>query len=256
MASLDQQRASLEPTTTLVDALTGGGTDTVTINNERRHVQGYMRDFLFAPEQARTPIGKLSGGERGRLMLARALARPSNLMVLDEPTNDLDIETLDLLQELLGDYAGTILVVSHDRDFLDRVATSVIVGEGDGRWVEYAGGYSDMVAQRGAGLAGPLASPVETAVRPVKRPVDRAPPRRKLGFNERRALETLPGRIEELRVELDTLEGRLADADFAVREPVAFLDATRTYAELRDALAGAEDEWLGLEILREELEQQ
>ncbi|HEY1452983.1 MAG TPA: ATP-binding cassette domain-containing protein [Roseiarcus sp.] len=256
MASLDQQRASLEPATTLVDALTGGGSDTVTINNERRHVLGYMRDFLFAPEQARTPIGKLSGGERGRLMLARALARPSNLMVLDEPTNDLDIETLDLLQDLLGDYAGTILVVSHDRDFLDRVATSVVVGEGDGRWVEYAGGYSDMVAQRGGGLSGPLAAPVETAERSVKRPVDRAPPRRKLGFKERRALETLPRRIEELRVELDTVEGRLADADFAVREPAAFLDATRAYAELRDALAGAEDEWLGLEILRGELEQQ
>ena len=160
MASLDQRRASLEPTTTLVDALTGGGSDYVTINGERRHVIGYMRDFLFPPEQARTPIGKLSGGERGRLMLARALAKPSNLMVLDEPTNDLDIETLDLLQELLGDYAGTILLVSHDRDFLDRVATSVIVGEGDGRWVEYAGGYSDMVAQRGYGLAGPLAAPV------------------------------------------------------------------------------------------------
>ena len=163
MATLDQQRASLEPTTTLVDALTGGGSDYVTINGERRHVMGYMRDFLFPPEQARTPIGKLSGGERGRLMLARALAKPSNLMVLDEPTNDLDIETLDLLQELLGDYSGTILIVSHDRDFLDRVATSVIVGDGDGRWVEYAGGYSDMVAQRGYGLAGPLAGPVETA---------------------------------------------------------------------------------------------
>ena len=256
MASLDQQRASLEPTTTLVDALTGGGSDTVTINNQRRHVLGYMRDFLFAPEQARTPIGKLSGGERGRLMLARALARPSNLMVLDEPTNDLDIETLDLLQELLGDYAGTILVVSHDRDFLDRVATSIIVGEGDGRWVEYSGGYSDMVAQRGRGLAGPLAAPVETAERPDKRPVDRAAPRRKLGFNERRALETLPRRIEELRADLDALERKLADADFAVREPPAFLDATKTYAELRDALAGAEDEWLGLEILREELERQ
>ena len=156
MASLDQGRASLEPTTTLVDALTGGGGDQVMINGERRHVLGYMRDFLFPPEQARTPIGRLSGGERGRLMLARALAKPSNLMVLDEPTNDLDIETLDLLQELLGDYAGTILLVSHDRDFLDRAATSVIVGEGDGRWVEYAGGYSDMVAQRGRGLAGPL----------------------------------------------------------------------------------------------------
>ena len=256
MASLDQQRASLEPMTTLVDALTGGGSDTVTINNQRRHVLGYMRDFLFAAEQARTPIGKLSGGERGRLMLARALARPSNLMVLDEPTNDLDIETLDLLQELLGDYAGTILVVSHDRDFLDRVATSIIVGEGDGRWVEYSGGYSDMVAQRGRGLAGPLAAPVETAERPDKRPADRAAPRRKLGFNERRALETLPRRIDELRADLDALERKLADADFAVREPSAFLDATKAYGELRDALAGAEDEWLGLEILREELERQ
>jgi ATP-binding cassette subfamily F protein uup len=256
MATLDQQRASLEPTTTLVDALTGGGSDTVTINSERRHVLGYMRDFLFAPEQARTPIGKLSGGERGRLMLARALAQPSNLMVLDEPTNDLDIETLDLLQELLGDYAGTILVVSHDRDFLDRVATSVIVGEGDGRWVEYAGGYSDMVAQRGYGLAGPLAARVEAAERPERAHADRPTPRRKLGFNERRALEALPERIEKLRGDLDALDGKLGDADFAAREPTAFLDATKAYGELRDALAAAEDEWLGLEILREELERQ
>ena len=257
MASLDQGRASLEPTTTLVDALTGGGGDQLIINGERRHVVGYMRDFLFPPEQARTPIGKLSGGERGRLMLARALAKPSNLMVLDEPTNDLDIETLDLLQELLGDYAGTILLVSHDRDFLDRVATSVIVGEGDGRWVEYAGGYSDMVAQRGRGLAGPLAAPVETAERPDKRsPVERTAPKRKLGFNETRALETLPRRIEELRANLAALERKLADADFPAREPAAFTAATKSYADLRDALAGAEDEWLGLEILREELEQQ
>jgi ABC transport system ATP-binding/permease protein len=256
MATLDQQRASLEPTATLVDALTGGGSDYVTINDERRHVLGYMRDFLFAPEQARTPIGRLSGGERGRLMLARALARPSNLMVLDEPTNDLDIETLDLLQELLGDYAGTILVVSHDRDFLDSVATSVVVGEGDGRWVEYSGGYSDMVAQRGRGLAGPVAAPVVAAGRPDKRPVDRAAPRRKLGFNERRALETLPQRIEEFRADLDALERKLADGDLARREPAAFLDATVRYAELREALAAAEDEWLGLEILREELERQ
>ncbi len=256
MASLDQGRASLEPTTTLVDALTGGGGDQLIINGERRHVIGYMRDFLFPPEQARTPIGKLSGGERGRLMLARALARPSNLMVLDEPTNDLDIETLDLLQELLGDYAGTILLVSHDRDFLDRVATSVIVGEGDGRWVEYAGGYSDMVAQRGYGLAGPLAAPVEAAEKSDRRPADRTAPKRKLGFNERRALETLPTRIEKLRADLGALERKLADSDFPVRQPAAFMDATRAYAELRDALAGAEDEWLGLEILREELERQ
>ena len=119
MATLDQRRATLSPTTTLVDALTGGGSDYVTVGAERKHVFGYMKDFLFPPEQARTPIGKLSGGERGRLMLARALALPSNLLVLDEPTNDLDIETLDLLQELLADYAGTLLLVSHDRDFLD-----------------------------------------------------------------------------------------------------------------------------------------
>jgi ATP-binding cassette subfamily F protein uup len=256
MASLDQSRSSLEPTVTLIDALTGGGSDYVTINDERRHVFGYMQDFLFAPEQARTPIGKLSGGERGRLMLARALARPSNLMVLDEPTNDLDIETLDLLQELLSDYPGTILIVSHDRDFLDRVATSVIAAEGDGRWVEYSGGYSDMVSQRGYGLAGPLASAREKAERPEKRPVDRAAPRRKLGFNERRALDELPERIEALRAELGALESKLADADFPVREPAAFMNATKSYAELREALAGAEDEWLGLEILREELERQ
>ena len=257
MAALDQGRASLEPATTLVDALTGGGSDYVTINGERRHVLGYMRDFLFPSEQARTPIGKLSGGERGRLMLARALARASNLMVLDEPTNDLDIETLDLLQELLGDYAGTILLVSHDRDFLDRVATSVIVAEGDGRWVEYAGGYSDMVAQRGRGLSGPLHPPVGTAEKPDKPPPpERAAPKRKLGFNERRALEALPGRIEKLRADFEALERQLADADFPVREPAAFTAATKTYGELRDALAGAEDEWLGLEILREELEQQ
>src|SRR5208337_250301 len=169
--SLDQKRLSLEPTVTLVNALTGGGSDYLTINNERRHVIGYMKDFLFAPEQALTPIGKLSGGERGRLMLARALATPSNLMVLDEPTNDLDIETLELMQELLGDYAGTILIVSHDRDFLDRVATSVVVAEDGGRWVEYSGGYSDMVAQRGSGLAGPLALPLEKAERTEKRSV-------------------------------------------------------------------------------------
>jgi ABC transport system ATP-binding/permease protein len=256
MASLDQQRASLEPTTTLVDALTGGGSDYVTINGERRHVMGYMRDFLFPPEQARTPIGKLSGGERGRLMLARALAKPSNLMVLDEPTNDLDIETLDLLQELLGDYSGTILLVSHDRDFLDRVATSVVVGEGDGRWVEYAGGYSDMVAQRGYGLAGPLAAPVQTAEKADRQPAERAVPKRKLGFNERRALETLPRRIEKLRADLDGLERKLADVDFPAREPAAFASATKAYGELREELTGAEDEWLGLEILREDIEQQ
>src|SRR5271157_2720843 len=190
MARLDQKRDSLKPSTTLIDALTGGGSDYVTVNGERRHVIGYMKDFLFSPEQARTPIEKLSGGERGRLMLARALVLPSNLIVLDEPTNDLDMETLDLLQELLGEYTGTILIVSHDRDFLDRVASSVIVSEGGGRWLEYAGGYSDMVAQRGYGLSGPLAAPpAEKPDRPAVRSNSPALAKRKLGFKEKRALE-------------------------------------------------------------------
>ena len=255
MASLDQMRGSLQPTTTLVDALTGGGSDSVTINGERRHVIGYMADFLFPPEQARTPIGKLSGGERGRLMLARALAAPSNLLALDEPTNDLDIETLDLLQELLSDYAGTILIVSHDRDFLDRVATSVIVSEGGGRWTEYAGGYSDMVAQRGFGLAGSAASPPPTEpAKPAARGTERSPAKRKLSFNEKRTLEGLPDRIEALRSELAALERRLADVDLAHREPTAFLTATERYGEVRESLEKAEDEWLALEILREDLE--
>ena len=134
---------------TLSQALTGGAGDTVTVGGQNRHVVSYMKDFLFGPEQANTPVGVLSGGERGRLTLARAFATPSNLMVLDEPTNDLDLETLELLQERLADYAGTVLLVSHDRDFLDRVVTSVIATEGDGRWIEYAGGYTDMLAQRG-----------------------------------------------------------------------------------------------------------
>ena len=152
MVALDQRRASLDPTATVAETLTGGRGDTVIDRRRRRkHVIGYMKDFLFAPEQARTPVGVLSGGERNRLMLARALAQPSNLLVLDEPTNDLDLETLDLLQEMIADYAGTVILVSHDRDFLDRTVGSVLVAEGDGRWVEYAGGYTDMVAQRGAG---------------------------------------------------------------------------------------------------------
>ncbi len=257
MARLDQKRDALPPATTLVDALTGGGSDYVTINGERRHVIGYMKDFLFGPEQARTPIEKLSGGERGRLLLARALSLPSNLIVLDEPTNDLDVETLDLLQELLGEYKGTILIVSHDRDFLDRVATSVIVSEGGGRWLEYAGGYSDMVAQRGYGLAGPQAAPPAPKTEKAEaKPKGEAAAKRKLSFNEKRALELLPQRMDALRAELDALEAKLGDKDFAARQPVAFQTATNRYGELRAELEKAEDEWLALEILREGIEGQ
>jgi ABC-type transport system involved in cytochrome c biogenesis ATPase subunit len=138
--TLDQRRESLDPEQSLTEALTSGSGDAVTVAGRSRHVVGYMKDFLFRPEQARTPVGVLSGGERARLTLARAFVRPSNLLMLDEPTNDLDLETLDLLQERLAEYPGTVLLVSHDRDFLDRVVTSVIATEGNGRWIEYAGG--------------------------------------------------------------------------------------------------------------------
>src|SRR5215207_9471409 len=153
MATLDQRRESLDPKLTLREALTGGRSDTVTVAGQSRHVIGYIKDFLFAPEQGRTPLHRLSGGERGRLMLARAFASPSNVLILDEPTNDLDLETLDVLEELLGDYAGTVLIISHDRDFLDRTVNAVIAPEGNGRWREYAGGYTDMLAQRGGDVA-------------------------------------------------------------------------------------------------------
>jgi ABC transport system ATP-binding/permease protein len=252
VASLDQRRASLEPTTTLADALTGGGGDYVMVNGQRKHVVGYMKDFLFSAEQARTPIGSLSGGERGRLMLARAFARPSNLLALDEPTNDLDIETLDVLQELLGDYAGAIILASHDRDFLDRVATSVLASERDGRWIEYAGGYSDMVAQR-AGAS----ELTEKAPKRIRRTELRRPavtPKRRLSFKEKHALEVLPARIEALRGELQELDSSLADPEFHARDPEAFAAASQNYGAKQDELFRAEDEWLNLEVLREEIE--
>ena len=194
IASLDQRRASLAPTTTLKEALTRTGGDNVIVGGQARHVVSYMKDFLFAPEQAGQPVSALSGGERGRLMLARALATPSNLLVLDEPTNDLDLETLDLLQEAIADYPGTVLLVSHDRDFLDRTVTSVLAAEGDGRWVEYAGGYSDMLAQRG-GVRLPAGPQVE-ATRPAAKtaaPLRAPSSKRKLGFREKHALADAPG---------------------------------------------------------------
>ncbi len=259
LASLDQGRASLDPEITLKDALTGGGSDFVEINGERKHVIGYMKDFLFGPEQAGTPIGRLSGGERGRLMLARALARPSNLLVLDEPTNDLDLETLDLLQEMLGDYKGTLLIVSHDRDFLDRVATSVLLAERAGQWIEYAGGYSDMVAQRGAGVG---AAPIAVAAkRPAAKPkspaqplAEKPPAKPRLSFKERHALETLPGRMAELRQQMAKLQALLHDPEFYARDAAKFGAVSAAFANAEAELLATEEHWLALEIRREEVE--
>ncbi|QFU16173.1 ABC-F family ATP-binding cassette domain-containing protein [Microvirga thermotolerans] len=256
MVTLDQRRASLDPDATVAETLTGGRGDTVTIGGQTKHVVGYMKDFLFAPEQARTPVGVLSGGERNRLMLARALAQPSNLLVLDEPTNDLDLETLDLLEEMITDYSGTVILVSHDRDFLDRTVSSVLVSEGDGRWIEYAGGYSDMVAQRGAGVQ---ARTVEKEARPrsekqAPTPQASAAPRRKLSFNEQHDLKTLPKRMEELEAKIAKVQEILADPDLYARDPARFQKAMDTLAALQADLAAAEERWLELEMLREELE--
>ena len=217
----------MDPLETLSQALTGGHGDTVTVGGQVRHVVSYMKDFLFGPEQANTPVGVLSGGERGRLTLARAFARPSNLLVLDEPTNDLDLETLDLLQERLADYSGTVLLVSHDRDFLDRVVTSVIAAEGGGRWIEYAGGYSDMLAQRGPGVAPSAAAPVVGDLVGGARPATEARPHaaarpRRMTFKDRHALETLPARIAALQAEAARLSVALADPDLYARDPVRF----------------------------------
>jgi ATP-binding cassette subfamily F protein uup len=245
--TLDQFRAELPETTTVADALTGGGSEYIEIGGERKHVIGYMRDFLFQPEQARTPISKLSGGERGRLMLARAFATPSNLLALDEPTNDLDIETLDVLQEMLATYPGTILVVSHDRDFLDRVATSILFAEGDGTWTEYAGGYSDLERQRGAGVVAAQAAAKEAAAPKAERA---AAPKRKLTFKDQRALDALPGQMEGLRAKLGELEAKLAAQASAG-------DVQRwsgEYAAAKAEMEAAEEEWLRLEMLREEME--
>jgi ABC transport system ATP-binding/permease protein len=251
VVTLDQQRRSLDPDATLSDTLTGGGGDIVQVGEERQHVIGYMKQFLFRPEQARTRVGVLSGGERGRLMLACALAKPSNLLVLDEPTNDLDLETLDLLQEMLDSYPGTVLLVSHDRDFLDRVATSVLAAEGDGKWVEYAGGFSDMLAQGGTLGGGVATAKSQAAPRSTAAPS--RPPARKLSFKDKHALEQLPAEIERLEAEITGLRALLADPGLYQRDPGAFGKATAALEQREAALRAAEERWLELEMLRESL---
>ena len=257
MVTLDQRRESLDATSTLAEVLTGGRGDTVTVAGQSRHVVGYMKDFLFAPEQARTPVGALSGGERGRLMLARALARPSNLLVLDEPTNDLDLETLDLLQEMLADYPGTVIVVSHDRDFLDRVVTATLASEGDGRWTVYAGGYSDMMAQRGGAVidrGAPKVRKPANGAKATERAVPASERRRGLTFKEKHALEKLPARLDALQAEIERLQAALADPGLYARDPAAFEAAAAALRASEAAHAIAEEEWLALELKREDAE--
>ncbi|GAW35648.1 ABC transporter ATP-binding protein uup [Roseovarius sp. A-2] len=250
-AVFDQARAQLAPEMSLWESLTGdidmrvsGQADQVLVRGQPRHVVGYLKDFLFDERQVRAPVKSLSGGEKARLLLAKLMARESNLLVLDEPTNDLDIETLDLLQELLDDYDGTVLLVSHDRDFLDRVATTTIAMEGDGRATAYAGGWSDYRAQRGRNEAAPVERKVEkTDSKAAKSKQDKTS---KLSFTDKHRLEELPGVIARLEAEIAKLEGLLADADLFTREPVKFKKATEALSARQQALAQAEDDWLTL----------
>jgi len=260
--TLDQHREALDPEVTLGAALTGGRGDTVTINGHPRHVASYMKDFLFLPEQVRSPLKVLSGGERARLLLARAFAKPSNFLVLDEPTNDLDLETLDLLQELISDYKGTALIVSHDRDFLDRTVTSVIMSEGHGGWLEYAGGYSDMLAQRHAvndAFTETAASAPHTTAPSGSKSSGRTPDKkpklkRKLSFKEKHALDTLPDQMAALEAEAANVAQELADPQLFTRDPARFTAKTNELAAVQEKLDAAEESWIELETLREELE--
>ena len=247
---IDQNRETLDPNWTLADALTDGGGDSVIVADKPRNVIGYMKDFLFLPEQKRTPVHALSGGERGRLQLARGLRLPSNLLVLDEPTNDLDLETLDLLQEIVADYSGTVIVVSHDRDFLDRTVTRTLAYEGQGNWQIYAGGYSDMVAQRGVGVQ---ARKAEKAAKTKSKAAATSakPAGQKLSYKHKFRLESLPAEMKAIEVEIAGLNTILADPELYARDADVFTKTTEALVAAQTKLAACEDEWLELEILRE-----
>ena len=251
IAIFDQARAALNPDQTLWESLTGdaemrvsGRADQVMVRGQPRHVVAYLKDFLFDEAQARAPVRSLSGGEKARLLLARLMARPSNLLVLDEPTNDLDVETLDLLQDLLGDYDGTVLLVSHDRDFIDRMADTTVAMEGDGNAVIHAGGWSDYRARTEAAPPAP-AEPVARKSAPA---APRAKPSKPgLSFTERHRLEELPAIIERLEAEIAKLSEFLAQPDLYASAPDKFHKASEALAERQAALDAAEEEWLALE---------
>ncbi len=263
IATLDQRREDLDLNDTLAHYLTDGRGESLIVNGEQRHVTGYMKDFLFQPEQARTPIRELSGGERARLMLARILARPANLLILDEPTNDLDIETLDLLQEIVAGFPGTVILVSHDRDFLDRTVTSTLAPADpdapDGRWIEYAGGYTDMLAQRKSQQddrrkqekAERDKSPVGGGTAPQ---ADAQKGKGKLSYKQKFALENLPKEMEKNQKAITACEARMADPNLFARDPKQFNTLAAELEKLQALQSKMESEWLELELLREELE--
>ncbi|MGC1430411.1 MAG: ATP-binding cassette domain-containing protein [Albidovulum sp.] len=255
IAVFDQARATLDFSMTLWDGLVNdpemavsGRSDQVMVRGQPKHVIAYLKDFLFDEAQARAPIGSLSGGERARLLLARIMARSSNLLILDEPTNDLDVETLDLLQDILGEYDGTVLLVSHDRDFIDRVATTTIAMEGDGSATAYAGGWSDYQQQRRAGntsSSGRSSKPGQVAALKADPAVKKAS--QKLTFTEKHRLDTLPGVIESLEAEIGKLTDFLSDPALFAKSPDKFRRASEGLSERQATLAQAEEEWLLLE---------
>jgi ATP-binding cassette subfamily F protein uup len=252
IAYIDQSRSVLSPEMTLKDVLTPHGGDQVMVRGQPKHVAAYAKDFLFTDAQLRQPVRSLSGGERNRLLLARALAQPSNVMVLDEPTNDLDMETLDILEDLLADYEGTLILVSHDRDFIDRLATSTIGLDGTGRAVETPGGWQDFMSQN-PGFFGrvPVAPPLPKAA-PAPRPA--AAPPTKLSYKDQRRLAELDALIHELPGKIAALEAGLADPALYGRDPTGFDRLSRALGLARQQLAGAEEEWLTLEERREAIE--
>ncbi|MEO0400398.1 MAG: ABC-F family ATP-binding cassette domain-containing protein [Pseudomonadota bacterium] len=263
MTRLDQSRTVLDPNARVADALTDGRGDWVEIAGKRKHVAAYLKEFLFAPEQFRSPVSALSGGEQGRLALAAVLAKASNLLVLDEPTNDLDLETLDLLEERLADYPGVLLFVSHDRSFLDRIATSIIAptpGGTPGQWTEYVGGYSDMLAQRDGARADEGKTTKEAArTKPAKsadavKSASTTAPARKLSYKEKYALEQLPEKMAAWEADIAANKAALDDPQLFEQNPERFNATAKALAEAETALAAAEEEWLALEMKREALE--